>query len=298
MRASRPTPVGHLVAAVARRQHGLITRARLIELGLGPHAIGNWVRAGHLHRVHRGVYAVGHAGLTMHGRFLAAVLAHGDEAALSHRTAAVLWRLLPMRGPRIDVTVPRGGQRRRRRLIVLHRSVLSPEEVGSVEAVPVTCPRRTIVDLADFCSPRELERVLDEAAYLRLDLAGLQPIRGRRGSGRLARVLADHDFGSTRTMNDFEEALFALCRRHRLPPPLVNQRVGRFKPDFVWRPQRLIVETDGWQAHGTRTAFERDRVRDAALTASGWRVVRITWRRLRREPAAVAAQLSRLLACA
>lgn len=296
MRTSRPTPVGHLIAAVAGRQYGVITRAELSASGLGPRAVDHWLRAGHLHRVHRGVYAVGHTGLTVHGRWLAAVLAYGDRAALSHRSAAVLWGLLPQKGPRIDVTVPRGGERSRRRAIVIHRSKLDAEDVVVRELIPVTCPRRTVVDVADSSSERELERVLDEAAYLRLDLTGLEPIPGRRGRGRLARVLARHDLGSTRTVNDFEEALLALCRGHRLPPPSVNQRVGRFRPDFVWRPQRLIVETDGWQAHGTRAAFERDRVRDASLTASGWRVVRITWRRLRNEPAAVAAQLARLLA--
>ncbi len=273
-----------------------MTRAELIAIGLGPHALDNWVRAGHLHRLHRGVYAVGHAGLTAHGRWLAAVLACGDQAALSHRSAAVLWGLLPQKGPRIDVTVRRGGERSRRRSIVIHRSRLEAEDVVVREMIPVTCPRRTVIDLADSSSLRELERVLDEAAYLRLDLTGLEPIPGRRGSGKLARVLAEHDLGSTRTVNDFEEALLALCRGHRLPPPSVNHRVGRFKPDFVWRPQRLIVETDGWRAHGTRAAFERDRVRDASLTASGWRVVRITWRRLRNEPAVVAAQLALLLA--
>jgi very-short-patch-repair endonuclease len=109
-------------------------------------------------------------------------------------------------------------------------------------------------------------------------------------------VLADHAPGTTRTRSDFEELLLALCERHALPRPLVNQVVEGFEVDFVWPDARLIVEADGWSAHGRRSAFERDRVRDAALQVAGWRVIRITWRRLRRAPGGVARQLARLIA--
>jgi very-short-patch-repair endonuclease len=161
------------------------------------------------------------------------------------------------------------------------------------DAIPVTTVARTILDLADVLPRRALERALDEAAYLRLDLEGLEPRRGRRGYGLLTRVLADHEAGSTRTRSDLEELMLSLCWRAQ---PEVNQTIEGHEVDFVWRDARLIVETDGWGAHGTRSAFESDRARDAELIAAGWRVVRITKRRLEREPEAVAEQLVRLLA--
>jgi very-short-patch-repair endonuclease len=284
------------VARVAARQHGVVTRRQLNDLDLDDDAIARRVRAGRLHRVHPRVYAVGHPRLTQHGRFLAAVLSYGEHAVLSHRAAAVLWGLCRERSPRIDVTVPSGGGRRRRGAIIVHRSPLPPAEVTVKEGVPVTTPARTLVDLADVLPRRALERAIDEAAYLRMDLAELEPRRGRRGAGLLARVLAEHDPGSTRTRSPLEERMLSLCRRFGLSQPEINRVVEGHEVDFSWQDPRLIVETDGWDAHGTRGAFERDRVRDAELTAAGWRVVRITKRRLAREPDAVAQQLGGLLA--
>jgi very-short-patch-repair endonuclease len=286
----------HRLVALAVRQHGLVSRAQLTALGLSDDAIGRRVRARRLHRIHRGVYAVGHPRLTLHGRLLAAVVSYGETAVLSHRSAAVLWALLPGRGPRIDVTVPSGGGRGRRKAIIVHRSALPASEITVREGIPVTTPVRTLVDLADLLPRRALERAVDEAAYLRLDIDGLQPRKGRRGAGLLRRVLADHEAGGTRTRSELEELMLALCRRVGLPEPEVNQKIEGHEADFVWREARLIVETDGWASHGTRRAFERDRVRDAEHTAAGWRVVRITTRRLEREPEAVAEQLKRILA--
>jgi very-short-patch-repair endonuclease len=288
-------PPDRQILAVGDRQHQVVTRTQLTALGLDDRAIRRRVRAGHLHRVHRGVYAVGHPRLTTYGRFLAAVVSCGDGAVLSHMSAAVLLGLLPERGPRIDVTVPTPGGRGRRRLIVVHRSPLPAGEVMVRDDIPVTTPARTIVDLADVLTRRRLERAIDEAAYLRLDLEGLAPRSGRRGAGLLARVLAEHNAGSTWTRSELEERLLALCRRADLPQPEVNQMAEGHEADFLWRCARLIVETDGWDSHRTRGAFERDRKRDAEHTASGWRVVRLTKRRLAREPDAVAEQLRRLL---
>jgi very-short-patch-repair endonuclease len=285
------------VAMLAARQHGLVTYMQLFATGLSKGAIHRRIRAGHIHRVHRGVYAVGHSRLTREGRYLAAVLAYGIGAALSHVCAAVHLRLLQYRSPRIDITVPGGGGRARRRgALIVHRSPLPEQHVTTKHAIPVTTPARTIIDLADYGRRRLVERSIDEAHFLRLDLSGLEPIPGRRGAGLLASILEDHDPGSTGTRNDFEETMYEVCRLGSLPRPLVNHEIEGYEVDFVWVAERLIVETDGWQAHGTRRAFEADRIRDAELTAVGWRVVRITWRRLEREPHAVAAQLARLLA--
>lgn len=291
----KPCADGRL-ACLAARQHGVVTLTQLLTIGLDKSAIGRRVRAGRLHRIHRGVYAVGHTHLSQEGRFLAAVFAFGDRAVLSHMSAAVLWRLLEPRGRRIDVTVPGSGARRSRKAIIPHRSALPEHYVTIRHAIPVTTPARTIIDLADHGRPRIVERSLDEAHFLRLDLSGLEPIPGRRGAGLLASVLAQHAPETTRTRNDFEEAMYEVCRLGSLPRPLVNHEIEGYEVDFVWVAERLIVETDGWQAHGTRKAFEADRIRDAELTVAGWRVVRITWRRLERERCAAAAQLARLLA--
>lgn len=288
-------PVDRRIAEIAARQHGLITYAQLTGLGMSRSGIARRVERGALYRVHRGVYAVRHPELTRHGEWLAAVLALGPGAALSHASAGVLWRLSPARGPRIDVTVPTSAGRARRRTIVVHRLQLEPEEVVMREAIPVTTAARTLTDLADVLTERRLQRALDEAHFLGLDLTGLAPRPSRRGSGRLSRVLSAHEPGSTWTRSELEERMLALCRRAGLPAPTVNTKVEGREADFHWPPQRLVLETDGWQSHRTPTAFENDRKRDAQLVEAGWRVVRVTRRRLAGEPDAVGAQLKRLL---
>jgi very-short-patch-repair endonuclease len=227
---------------------------------------------------------------------MAAVLALGKNAALSHLSAAALWDLLPDRGPRIDVTVPSHGGRKRRRLIVVHRARMTADEVTLFDAIPVTTPARTLLDVADVVRQRQLERAFDQAEYLGLDVSELTPRKGRRGYGRVCRILDDHEAGSTWTRSELEERMLALCRRQGLALPEVNSEPLGFEVDFAWPAQRLAVETDGWAAHRTRGAFERDRLRDAALVEAHWRVIRITRRRLAREPAEVAALIGRLLA--
>jgi very-short-patch-repair endonuclease len=290
-----PPHLDRQIGALADRKHGVVSRADLTALGLSDNAIDARVKSGRLWRVHRGVYAVGRPTLTTNGRFLAAVVSCGSNAALSHRSAAILWTLLPERGPRIDVTVPRGGQRRRRGALIIHRAALPAGDVTTKHGIALTTPARTLVDLADVLPRRPLERAFDEAAYLRLDLTGMAPRNGRRGSGLLASVLARHDAGSTRTRSRLEERMLTLCRRFRLPRPEVNAAVEGYTVDFAWRVQRLVVETDGWRAHGTRAAFERDRRRDADLLAAGWRVLRVSYVRLEREPAWLAVRIARAL---
>jgi hypothetical protein len=214
------------------------------------------------------------------------------DGRLSHFAAAILWALLPERGPRIDVTVPRGGQRRRRGALIIHRAALPTAHVTVRHGIPVTTPARTLIDLADVLPRRRLERAFDEAAFLRLHISDLKPIPGRRGAGVLATVLARHRPGSTRTRSDLEEDMLSLCQSFCLPTPEVNTKIGPYECDFVWRDASLIVETDSWSAHGTRTAFERDRRRDADLLAAGWRVLRVSYQRLQREPAWVAARIA------
>ncbi len=287
----RKDPRDAAVADLARRQHGVVSRDQLVGLGLGADAVDWRVRRRRLHRVHRGIYAVGHLSLTRNGRFMAAVLACGDGAALSHFSAAVLWELLWDRGWPVHVTAPR---ERRRPGIRVHKGNLEGERVRR-DGIVVTTPGRTLVDLADVAPRRLLERAIDEADYLRLDTTALATRRGRRGEGTLSSVLAVHTPGSTRTRSELEERFLALCEEHGIERPEVNVIVEDYECDFVWRARALVVETDGGAAHGTVKARERDRIKDVRLLLKGWRVVRITWVRLLNEPDQVAAELKQLL---
>ncbi len=224
---------------------------------------------------------------------MAAVLAAGDGAALSHFSAAVLWGILDDRGQPIHVTA---AKKRRVKGVVVHESPLEGERLRR-DGIVVTTPARTLVDLADVVrKQRTLERAFDEAEYLGLDWRPAAPRHGRRGCGLLSSVLAAHEPGTTRTVSDFEERFLAFCDRHGFRRPEVNCSIEGYLCDFVWREERLVVETDGSRAHGTTRARRRDPVRDADLQIAGWRVVRVTWGRLLREQDALRRQLERLLA--
>jgi hypothetical protein len=299
------TPLDAAIAALAARQHGVVALAQLEALGLGRSGARDRVASGRLHRVHGGVFAVGHPLLTRRGRLMAAVLACGEGAALSHRSAAALRGLRTAERAGIDVT-SRGCAGRRRAGIRAHSAAtLAPCDVGVVDGIPCTSLARTLLDLAEVAPARELERALDRAEELRV--LDMQPIldvldrsRGRRGAAALRAVLADHDAGSTPTRNELEEAFLATCRDARLPPDAVNAWIpypagGGAEGDFVWRAERLDVEVDGRGVHATRRAFEHDRRRDQRLTMLGWRVVRFSWRQVMSEPATVAEVLRELL---
>ena len=284
-------PVDGRAAELAARQHGVVTRAQLRTVGLTEAAIEGRVRRKWLHRVHQGVYAVGYPSLTRYGEFMAAVLACGNGAALSHISAAVLWNLLKDRGAPVHVTAP---TKRKARGVVVHWSALDGERVRR-DGIVVTTPARTLVDLADVVSRRTLERAMDEAEYLRLDTVGLSPRHGRQGAGLLASVLAVHRPGATRTRSELEEMFLRLCDDHGIERPGVNCQVEGFECDFVFRHRWLVVETDGAAAHGTRRAIERDAIRDATLMAAGWRVWRLSYEQVVRRPDRVAEELQSLL---
>jgi hypothetical protein len=236
-----------------------------------------------LHQLHRGVYAVGHTSVDRRGRYLAAVLACGDGAVLSHRSAAAVWEMRPTTAPRIDVTVSRTSGFRSTSAIAVHRPRLAAPVVVC-DGIPVTTPGRTLADLATALPRRQLEKAAEMAEVLRLDVA-VDP--AHPGAKRLAEILDGHDI-TTATRSRLEDDFLALCDRYEIPRPLVNTIVEGYLVDFCWPEERLIVETDG-RHHLTRAAFERDRARDAVLTALGWRVMRFTARQLRRRPEAVAA---------
>jgi very-short-patch-repair endonuclease len=288
-----------IIAELATRQYGVVSRAQLLAAGITDSAITTRIRRFGLHPLHRGVYAVGHTALVPLAREMAAVLACGRGAVVSHRTAAgSVWHLLETIDDLIDITIPRSN--RRRPGIRVHRSrVLDPEDTQVVRGIPVTSVPRTLVDLAEDSPERELERAVDEGITRRLVTtasitAAVRRLRGRRGASRL-QALLKRDTEPAFTRSEAEERLLALIRDSGLPMPQVNAIVGQHTVDFVWRQRRLVVETDGYRFHSTRSAFERDRVRDAELIAGGFRVIRITWRQLEVEPLAIVARLAQAL---
>lgn len=267
-----------------------MSRGQLLAAGLSPDAIKHRLNTGRLHLLHRGVYAVGNVGLTQSASDLAAVLACGPAAVLSHRSAAAVWELLPP-PDQPEVTVP---SRRRvvRPGITVHRADELPgRDVRMRDGIPVTAPERTILDLA---ATRDLDRALNEALLRRLvNPATLLTRAVGRPGARAIRSLLDQ--GPTPTRSDPERRFFQLVDRAALPRPRTNVRVEGREVDALWAEQRVVVEVDGFAFHSGRAAFERDRRRDAELQAAGYRVLRFTWRQITGRPEAVIAQLAATL---
>jgi hypothetical protein len=263
------------LGVLAERQHGVVTAAQLAALGISRPTVMKWQRRGRLHRLHRGVYAVGHTAPSEHRRFMAAVLACGEGAVLSHGSAAVLWGLLkPLRGP-VHVTSPSTSGKARRAGIVLHRSP-SLIEMGNTtlrESIPVTSPRRTIEDLPSVLSSYLVRRAKRQAEFLKYELK----------------------LPTDRSRSDLETDFISFCRRHGLPLPEVNVKIGRWEVDFLWSSQNLIVETDFFDYHRGSVAFEDDHQRDLDLRGMGYSVRRYTGAQLRSYPAEIAAELGEVL---
>ena len=289
------------VAQGAGAQHGVAGIAQLRAAGLRDAAIARRVAGARLHRVHRGVYAVGHLGLTRHGEWLAAVLASGPGAVLSQASAAALWELRPDTTRRVHVTVPSRAGRVGPAVVALHRPRRFPyEDVTVHRGIPVTTPSRVLFDVAAGLPRHELARAVEQADVRGLlDLERLGELvagaRGRRGVPRLRQVLAELAQPTT-TRSDLEARLLLACADAGLPRPEVNTRLAGYEVDFLWRAARLVVETDGRATHATRAAFERDRARDAALQVAGYRVVRFTYRQVVADTPYVVATIRALLA--
>jgi very-short-patch-repair endonuclease len=295
---SRPTErVERAIGDLASRQFGVVTRAQLLALGIGRGAIAHRVRCGRLRIVHHGVYLVGHEALPALARELAAVLALGEGAVLSHASAAQVWSLVPVRAASTSVEVTVVGRKVGRRPgIRAHRTAaLDPRDRRNRGPLPLTAPARTIVDLAASLPRAELEQAIAQARRQRLASeseirAAIRRAGRRRGIVALTSLLEGDTIAYTRSAA--ERRMLSLIRDAGLSLPAVNARVAGFEVDFLWRPQRLVIEVDGYRFHADRRAFENDRRRDAELVARGYRVVRITWRRLCDEPIVVAARLA------
>jgi hypothetical protein len=272
-----------LVAELAARAWGVLSIDELRACGLSHDAVGVRARNGRLHRRYRGVYAVGHAGLTLQGRFLAAVKACGAGALLSHFAAAALYGLVRWDGREIDVTV--GGIARRVHAGVrVHRTrFLGPADAASHEGVPVTSPARSLLDLASVLDQRSLRRAVRQALSLQLvsmrELVEVMDRLGsRRGTRKLAAIVAS---GPAPTRSELEDVVLDLIAGGGLARPQVNVPLivagRRVIPDFRWPALQLIVEADGAAWHDDKLAREDDAGRQALLEANGERVLRVTW---------------------
>lgn len=264
------------VSRIAARQHGVVTVEQLRETGIDKYGVRDRVRAGRLHRLHRGVYAVGHRSLSWRGRWLAAVLAAGEGAVLSHVSAAALWEFLrPVQGP-AHVTIAAAVRRKPRPGLRFHRSrTLVPSHITRRHGIPVTTPARTIEDLRGTVKPYLFRRALRQA-----ELAGHR---------------VPHLSVTKRSRSDLELLFLALCDEHDLPRPLVNHVVHGHRVDFFFVDQRLAVETDSWQYHRGSVALEDDHARDLALRAHGIATRRYTGDQLEAASEAVVADLREAL---
>jgi very-short-patch-repair endonuclease len=292
----REAKLGRLATA----QHGVVGRRQLLELGFGEGTIKLWLRAGRLHHLHREAYAVGHRQVNQRGLWLAATLACGEGALLSHRSAAALWALVRQRGMKTDVTAPRGRQFRPGRLrIQLHRGRLH-EGDGTIKAgIPVTSVARTLFDFAEVAQFHHLEQAWEEADRLKLLRLGEVERVCERGYGRRAlkptrRLLAGAR-AVTRTRSPLEDRFQRFCRHFDLPPHSTNVEVLGKEVDALWPAAKLIVELDSWEFHSHRAAFQRDRARDTRLLVASYRTIRVTHERLDKEASTLASEIRELL---
>ncbi|MDW5596057.1 DUF559 domain-containing protein [Conexibacter stalactiti] len=300
-----PRSVDRVIGELAAGQHGVVSRSQLLGAGLGAKPIASRVRNGRLLRLHPGVYAVGHAQLRREGRWLAAVLASGPGAVLSHRSAASLHGLRPHNGAAIDVAT--AAHRTGLDGIRLHaRQRLDDADRTRADGMPVTTVARTLVDLAGIVPADQLLRALRRAEELRsFDLrtieAALARTAGRRGRGHAAMHAALNEARARATQltrRELEERFLTLVTRARLPQPRTNVwfPAHAFEVDALWREPRVAVELDGWEHHRTRDAFHRDRSKSNTLTLEGWTVLRFTHDDVVRRPAETAAALRAALA--
>jgi very-short-patch-repair endonuclease len=289
----------HVVGAFADCQHGVVARQQLLAAGQSARVIRRAVEAGRLRPVFRGIYAVGHVALRREGWWMAALLACGDGAALSHLTAATLWQLRTCPILPIDVITSTDHGRKHTR-ITTHRTRLHPFDALVIDGLRVTTPSRTIVDLAALLEARALREAVERAQDVRRfdpqDIAAtLARAPRRKGTRRLTDLIALIQPDKDNARSHLERLFLALTRAARLLRPEVNIEIGGRRRDFAWPDRRLVVEVDGYRYHSSRQARLRDNRRDRELTALGWRPVRFTYEEVAFEPTEVAKELAGLL---
>jgi very-short-patch-repair endonuclease len=274
------------ISRIAARQRALVTRAQLKELGIECRAIDYAIARGRLHRMHQGIYSlVPFPALPPLAAELAAILACGDGALLSHHSAAAVWGIRPFLDGDVDVTVIGKETGRRREGIRVHRTAhLHPRDARRHQQIPIASPARALLDIAPEVSGRSLEWALDQALVKRLTTraqikAVLAAYPHRPGTPKLTALL-DPDRPTTLTSSIPEERLLRHMRKANIPIPEVNARVGNYTADFLWRAHKVILEIDGYHYHNTRAAFERDHRRDAEHQREDFLVIRVTPRQL------------------
>ena len=291
------------IAALADRQYGVVTRRQLAAMGVKPAAIDRRLARRSLIPLHRGVYAVGHRRLRIEGRWLAAVLAVGSGAALSHRDAAALHGIRPSpASENVNVSTP-AYARPAPGLWISSRRELTAEDVTVVRGIPVTSVARTLVDLAPMLTAAQLQSVVGEADRRGLlDLAAVEAAmrrtKGRHGQGhrRLTAALTTHrNAGATLTRSVLEERFLDLVMTAGLPRPSLNVRIEGYEVDALWRDQGVVVELDGWAHHRGREAAARDREKTNALQVAGFVVLRFLHGDIARRPREVAAAVRKAL---
>jgi very-short-patch-repair endonuclease/predicted transcriptional regulator of viral defense system len=295
--------VDRRLAELAARQHGVVSLPQLLGLGLSRQAVARRGSAGRLHRVHRGVYSVGHRRLTRHGRWLAAVLAYGPDALLSHLSALALHGLRPDSRPVAEVTVALGSTRSRGGIRAHRSTSLEGADRSIVDGIPCTSLARSVLDSAVALGVKGTERTVERAEILRVfDLRDFGDLLSRAAGHRGARVLAavlDDLREPDWTENDYEATVLALLRSANLTEPICQAPMvlggEPVRIDFLWPSERVALEADSYEFHGTRQAFERDRRRDQLLRLAGYEPLRITWRQLSRHPEQVEELLRGLL---
>jgi very-short-patch-repair endonuclease len=257
-----------------------------------------------LHRIHRGVYAVGHRKLTLKGVWMSAVLACGDNALLSHRAALALWDIRRSESGMIDVTVPGSTGKPGPQGVRVHSTVaLHPNDMSAVDSIPVTSLAWTVVDFAGIAQRQQVRSVLEalerRGVYIGRELDELlRRTPNRKGVKTLRLAIADLTGPAPWLQSELEEFFRELIRDSDLPDYEANAMVEGMVVDALWRKERLIVELDGFGFHKGRRSFEDDRRRDAKLQVAGYRVLRITQWRLTHEPHAVLADIRALLSVA
>lgn len=284
---------------MAGRQHGVVSRQDLQALGFSSSAIEHRVRTGRLHPVARGVYTVGWPGTSRRQAWMAAVLACGDGACLSHRSAGAFWGIAREQGSSIDISVRRHCGLRRPEMRIRVRCRLLLRNVVVADGIPVTVPAQALLDMATELSARQLERAVNEAD--KRDLIDPESLRealddyvGQPGVKSLRDLLDSHTF----RLSDTElEVLFRpLAAAAGLPVPMTKQMVNGFEVDFFWPDLGLVVETDGWRYHRTPATQSRDALRDQIHTAAGMTPLRFSHDQVKYEPNHVCDVLSRTVA--
>jgi very-short-patch-repair endonuclease len=285
------------VGRIASLQRGRVTRDQLVAAGLTRGAIRHRVKHGRLHERHPSVYFVGHEAEQPLGAEMDAVLFLAGFGVLDHGSASKIWGFYTPPDPGVTLTTV-GRNIRSRPGLTTHRAhTLDPRDIRLRAGLPVTAPARTILDLAGELPIEELERAITEARVQRLVTddelrAAARRAPGKKGAAVLRRLL---EAGPAYTRSKAERLMLRLLRAAQLPRPLTNIKLCGYNADFFWREQGLIVETDGYQFHSDRRAFERDRKRDQVHVAAGYRVIRVTWMQMQNEPFAVIARIAQAL---